>query len=610
MYDNFVINLDAEDNTREAETDMDEILLENIDDEPKSIIVTDVNIPASDTYYNMAGLVRSRVQISQLYDNIQNKSNFESEFEKLPKGLTRTCNEALKPHNRAKNRYNGIYAYDATRVVLRSKSFINANYVEGHGQSQISYIASLGPTKRTMDNFATFWEMVWQEHTNKIVMLTNLDESKKMKCEQYWPDQGRHMTYGDFTVTCAAEKVFSDFVVRDFIVKQHSEAWKVKQYHYTAWSDKSVPHTVASLVEFRDKVEQGERPIQGRMIVHCSAGIGRTGTYIALDILIREGKEEASVDIFGCVIGLRGQRVSLVQNVEQYIFLHHCVLYALTCEPDIFHVTAIPHAFTDEKIATQYQSFQNLMQLTIKDKRMMIQAKGSKENRKVADIPDDDHRVRLTLTKHDCINAVYVNGYKEKNKFILAQTPLSNTVEDFVSMLYQEMCSYVVCLDEENINDKTVAQYIPPANKVSTFGHFQVSCTRNDSREDFIIRELKLSRVGSPPERELTVHHYQLKCWKSQDIVPKNTSSLLNTTVDVEKVRGTSHSEQPIVIHCLNSSDSATTVLKNFWRCQTQTRTTILAMYKYNHENEKINIKLLYCFSIEEFIYRSMIRRR
>ncbi|XP_053386122.1 receptor-type tyrosine-protein phosphatase kappa-like [Mercenaria mercenaria] len=406
-----------------------------------------------------------------------------------------------------------------------------------------------------MNHFETFWEMVWQENSNKIVMLTNLEESKKMKCEQYWPNRRRRNIYGDITVTSIAEKVFSDFVVREFTVDQNSETRKVTQYHYTAWPDKSVPHTVASLIEFRDKVEQGQLPLTGRMIVHCSAGIGRTGTYMALDILIREGKEEDFVDIFGCVIALRGQRVNLVQNVEQYIFLHHCVLYALTCETDIFPVTAIPHAFTDEKKSTQHQSFQNVQTLTNKNKLLRMQLKSRKENRKGADIHDDEHRVRLTLTKHDYINAVYVNGYEKMDKFILAQTPLPNTVEDFVSMLYQERCSSIVCLDEENIKDKTVVQYIPPANKVSTFGHFQVSCTRSDPREDFTIRELKISQIGSPPAKDFSVRHYQFKGWKSSDIVPKKISSFLNTVIDVEKARKGSHSQQPIVVHCLTGSD-------------------------------------------------------
>ncbi|XP_053385846.1 receptor-type tyrosine-protein phosphatase kappa-like [Mercenaria mercenaria] len=157
-YDNVVIDLDTEgvrnegrdgyhiaaDEADSEETDVDAVLLENIDDEPKSIVVTDVNIPDSDTYYNMAGLMRSRVLISKLFEYTKNKTDFENEFEKLPKGLTRTCNEALKPYNLIKNRYNGIYAYDATRVVLCSKDFINANYVDGQGQSHISYVASLG----------------------------------------------------------------------------------------------------------------------------------------------------------------------------------------------------------------------------------------------------------------------------------------------------------------------------------------------------------------------------------------------------------------------------------------------------------------------------------
>ncbi|XP_053386435.1 receptor-type tyrosine-protein phosphatase kappa-like [Mercenaria mercenaria] len=406
-----------------------------------------------------------------------------------------------------------------------------------------------------MSDFQDFWEMIWQEKTDKIVMLTNLEESKKMKCEQYWPEQGGAKKYGKYKVTSAAEKRFTEFTVREFTINAKSETRQVTQYHYTAWPDKSVPDGVATLLEFRDKVEQSQTTNVGPMVVHCSAGIGRTGTYIALDILIKEGKDDNYVDFFGCVMALRGQRAHMVQNLDQYIFLHPCVLYALTCDTEPLSLTSIPNIMTDEKILQQYQTFTDIQIPMDKDRRSVANNKSRKGTRSGADIPCDDYRVRLTIAGHDYINAVYVNGYEKSNRFILAQTPLPNTVEDFVFMLYQEKCPCIVCLDEENIKDKTVGYYLPHANKASKVGHFQVTCKTCDSTEDIVVRELTILCSGSQSSEELKIKHYQFRGWTNSESAPSRVEPFLKMVKDVENERNAQKSEQPIVVHCLTGAE-------------------------------------------------------
>ncbi|XP_060591291.1 receptor-type tyrosine-protein phosphatase kappa-like [Ruditapes philippinarum] len=573
MYDNFAIDLDDRktvsdgtystitidgdlENKTEEETDVDEIELEELDEGSSKLIEKEVNPPSADLYYNTASLLRTRIQISDLLEYTRKKTDYEDEFEKLPKGLTRPCDEALTRYNRKKNRYNGVYAYDATRVVLKSKTYINANYIDGHKKSP-EYIASLGPTKDAMNAYKDFWEMIWEEKTDKIIMLTNLDESGKMKCEQYWPDQGKTKNYHGYKVVCIAEKIFSEFTIREFSVNvQGSGSRKVTQYHYTAWPDRSVPDNVASLVEFRNKVGQTKSDDAGPIVVHCSAGIGRTGTYIALDTLIQEGKNDNYVDIFGRVMALRGQRGHMVQNLEQYIFLHRCLLYALTCDPDPLPVTHIPRLMTDDKISHQFQTFTDVVMPTDFDGKSSRNKKIRKENRHGADIPGDDYRVRLSSTKHDYINAVYVNGYENPYKFIVTQTPMPNTVEDFISMLYQEKCACVISLDDENLKDKSVGHYLPQDGKAFKVGHFQVTCKTVDTTDYGTIRDMTISRTGLHLSGgELHLKHYRYNGWNQSEKVPSMVEPFLKLAKDVENEVKGQREDRPIVVHCLTGAE-------------------------------------------------------
>ncbi|XP_060588974.1 receptor-type tyrosine-protein phosphatase kappa-like [Ruditapes philippinarum] len=573
MYDNFAIDLDDKttvsdgayatitidrdpENKTEEETDVDEIELEELDEGNSKLIKIEVNPPSVDLYYNTASLVRSRIQISDLLEYVRKKTDYEDEFEKLPKGLTRPCDEALTRTNRKKNRYNGVYAYDATRVVLQSKTYINANYIDGH-KKYPEYIASLGPTKDTMNGYKDFWEMIWEEKTDKIIMLTNLDESGKMKCEQYWPDQGKTKNYHGYKVVCIAEKIFSEFTSREFSVNvQGSGSRKVTQYHYTAWPDRSVPDNVASLIEFRNKVEQTKSNDAGPIVVHCSAGICRTGTYIALDTLIQEGMNDICVDIFGRVMALRGQRGHMVQNLEQYIFLHRCLLYALTCDPDPLPVTHIPRIMTDDKISHQFQTFTDVVMPKDFDRKSSANKKVRKENRHGSDIPGDDYRVRLSSTKHDYINAVYVNGYENPNKFIASQTPMPNTVEDFISMLFQEKCACVINLDDENLKDKSIGHYLPQDGKVFKVGHFQVTCKTVDTTDYGTIRDMTISRTGLHLSGgELHLKHYQYNGWNQSENVPSMVEPFLELAKDVEDEIKGQRVDRPIVVHCLTGAE-------------------------------------------------------
>lgn len=518
-----------------------------INRDKKQFEVADEN-PAVDTYYNTARLKRTRVRTSKLLQYIKGKTDYEEEFERLPKGLTKTCDEALKPCNRAKNRYNGIYAYDATRVVLPSGEYINANYIDGYSVSP-SYIACLGPVKSAMNQFTTFWDMIWQENTAKIVMLTNLEEDTKMNCEQYWPDDGSTKRYGETRVTTKSELKYVEYVIRELKIENGMESRLVMHYQYTAWPDKSVPDTLSSLLEFRDIVERNPAPIAGPMVVHCSAGIGRTGTYIALDILVKEDEAENSVDVFGCVLTLRGQRAYMVQNVVQYIYLHHCLVYALRCDPKPMQVVSLLVTLSDVKIQEQFQTLQSILERSSNDLEAVTAISYRKETLSGVDIPGDSHRVKLTLMKTDFINAVYIDGYSEPKKYIAAQTPLSADEEQFLSMLYQENITVIVDLEDDQ--PAGVGYYIPPAEKIGKCGQFQITCEHTNTEESFVERRLLLSKKGEPPKNRKKMTHYQIKGWKSDVSLPESQTNFLHLISSVSSARMEKGS---VLVHCLDGA--------------------------------------------------------
>lgn len=258
-------------------------------------------------------------------------NEFRSEFKVLPNGLMNLHTEALKRENITKNRFKKIYPYDANRVILMSSGgtysgdYINASYIQGVYKED-AYIAAQGPfTEQTV---VDFWRMVWQVKSRRIVMLTCLTEDNKEKCMQYWPDDLGE--YGPFHVIIQKKEVFDKFTIRKFLVRKGEETKRVNHYQFTVWPDTKVPESLEGLLCFRNLTKNSLRSEEGPMIIHGSAGIGRTGTFIALDYLLEKGFKEGCVDVKTCVISLRQQRPFAIQSVDQYAFLHDALVEGFT----------------------------------------------------------------------------------------------------------------------------------------------------------------------------------------------------------------------------------------------------------------------------------------
>nr|XP_015193872.1 PREDICTED: receptor-type tyrosine-protein phosphatase eta isoform X3 [Lepisosteus oculatus] len=255
---------------------------------------------------------------------------FAEEFEDLrPVGTIQLKNHALEPDNKPKNRYNNVLPYDASRVKLSVQGnpcddYINANYMPGYN-SKKEFIAAQGPLPGTVNDF---WRMIWEKNVHTLVMLTRCNEQGRVKCEEYWPSQTK--VCSNITVTLTSEIPLEDWTIRDFKIKntKTAETRNLRHFHFTAWPDHGVPETTELLISFRHLVREhmDQFSRNSPTIVHCSAGVGRTGTFIAIDTIIYQIEREGIVDVYGIVHSLRMHRPLMVQTEDQYVFLNQCAM--------------------------------------------------------------------------------------------------------------------------------------------------------------------------------------------------------------------------------------------------------------------------------------------
>ncbi|XP_048463887.1 receptor-type tyrosine-protein phosphatase beta [Rhincodon typus] len=273
-------------------------------------------------------------QFENQFTKLQADSSYllSEEYEDLKDvGRNQSFDTALLPENRGKNRYNNILPYDSTRVKLTyidddpCSDYINASYIPGCNFRR-EYIATQGPLPGTKDDF---WKMVSEQNVHNIVMVTQCVEKGRVKCDHYWPFDLDALYYGDLIVQMLSESVLPEWTIREFKICNEDQldcARIVRHFHYTVWPDHGVPETAQSLIQFVQTVRDyiNRTPNSGPTVIHCSAGVGRTGTFIALDRILQQLENKDSVDIYGTVYDLRLHRVHMVQTECQYAYLHLC----------------------------------------------------------------------------------------------------------------------------------------------------------------------------------------------------------------------------------------------------------------------------------------------
>jgi len=268
-------------------------------------------------------------RLQQPTDTGSAEMNVDKEFHKLnlfDQSSSKTMHAANASCNKNKNRFLNVLPYDDTRVALRQlpgiqgSDYINANYIHGYSHAK-QFIATQAPLPQTIP---AFWRMIWEHHCMTIVCLAQESEGGKVKIHRYWPSIEASI-HGPLMVEMVTEETHGDFIVREFKVTHTTEGHSrtIKHFQYINWPDNSYPQSAAGLVDLIGRVQKWHQQNSvGQIVVHCSAGVGRTGVLIALCNMIERVRVEGVVDIFQTVRELRTQRPAMVQTKAQYLFCY------------------------------------------------------------------------------------------------------------------------------------------------------------------------------------------------------------------------------------------------------------------------------------------------
>ncbi|KAL4674042.1 hypothetical protein H8959_017976, partial [Pygathrix nigripes] len=411
---------------------------------------------------------------------------FLAEFQSIPRVFSKfPIKEARKPFNQNKNRYVDILPYDYNRVELSEingdagSNYINASYIDGFKEPR-KYIAAQGPRDETVDDF---WRMIWEQKATVIVMVTRCEEGNRNKCAEYWPSMEESTrAFGDVVVKINQHKRCPDYIIQKLNIvnkKEKATGREVTHIQFTSWPDHGVPEDPHLLLKLRRRVNAFSNFFSGPIVVHCSAGVGRTGTYIGIDAMLEGLEAENKVDVYGYVVKLRRQRCLMVQVEAQYILIHQALVeYNQFGETEVNLSELHPYLHNIKKrdppsepspLEAEFQRLPSYR--SWRTQHIGNQEENKNKNRNSNVIPYDYNRVplkhELEMSKesdHDSdessdddsdseepskyINASFIMSYWKPEVMIAAQGPLKETIGDFWQMIFQRKVKVIVMLTE------------------------------------------------------------------------------------------------------------------------------------------------------------------
>uniref|UniRef100_A0A8C5TDE0 Receptor-type tyrosine-protein phosphatase S n=1 Tax=Malurus cyaneus samueli TaxID=2593467 RepID=A0A8C5TDE0_9PASS len=496
------------------------------------------------------------IPILELADHIERlKANdnlkFSQEYESIDPGQQFTWEHSNLEVNKPKNRYANVIAYDHSRVLLSAiegipgSDYINANYIDGY-RKQNAYIATQGALPETFGDFG---------------MMGTTEGHTVVKCDQYWPSRGTE-TYGLIQVTLLDTVELATYCVRTFALYKNgsSEKREVRQFQFTAWPDHGVPEHPTPFLAFLRRVKTCNPPDAGPMVVHCSAGVGRTGCFIVIDAMLERIKHEKTVDIYGHVTLMRAQRNYMVQTEDQYIFIHDALLEAVTCGN-----TEVParNLYAYIQKLTQIETGENVTGMELEFKRLASsKAHTSRfisanlpcnkfKNRLVNIMPYESTRVCLQPIRgvegSDYINASFIDGYRQQKAYIATQGPLAETTEDFWRMLWEHNSTIVVMLTKLREMGREKCHQYWPAERSARYQYFVVDPMAEYNMPQYILREFKVTDARDGQSR--TVRQFQFTDWPEQG-VPKSGEGFIDFIGQVHKTKEQFGQDGPISVHC------------------------------------------------------------
>ncbi|KRZ22653.1 Receptor-type tyrosine-protein phosphatase kappa, partial [Trichinella pseudospiralis] len=397
--------------------------------------------------------------------------------------------------NLKKNNYPDVLPFDYNRVILKpipnepNSHYINASYVDSFFQPKAFIITQALKTKAAC---VDFWRMVWETNAEIVVMLTKVFDFMKVMCLQYWPLT--KFDYGDITVETVEAKTYAYFTLRCFRVSRVENGStiirQVRHFHFTEWEVNSLPY-ISALLDFRRRVHNAVKrcPNNVPMIVHCSNGGGRSGVFLAIYANLDLAEAENMIDVYGYCQTLLNARQSALENLDQYVFIYETLAEAVQCNINPLTLDELRHRTT---MYTTKQSRQALEAIYSQEYKFLTQltpalrigdcAGGHRlenrgKNRDVMVVPPDNSRPYLNTLHGESkdytyINAVYVDGFRRKNEWIVTEWPKHHTIDSFWALVFDHSCHTVVNLSNDE-NSKAYPRFIHSRGRQS-YGPFIV----------------------------------------------------------------------------------------------------------------------------------------
>ncbi|PIK57535.1 putative receptor-type tyrosine-protein phosphatase alpha [Apostichopus japonicus] len=439
-------------------------------------------------------VVACRVKIKDLPKQLQDKNSvpedtITDEFKKLPHGQQHPWTVGIL---KDENQDSGILPVQ-------------------HPQT---FIAAQDPNERTAE---MFWKMVWFE---KVEFIINLSQPK-MSSFQYWPiSEGTNKIIGDYTLMWYKSSLEDLYLsIREIKIVKGDKLHEVKLCHFLSWPDDRIPQSVL-LIDFMKKVKDLKNTRSHPLLVHCSNGVGATGTFIALYCLMDNLKDskKTGLSVSSFVNRMRKDRVNMVENEVQYWFLYDCLVVDLLSPEKKVQEDEI----NLEKQKDEFKILETCRGFSVKHSsfvgRQSIMPK----------------RTDILLFYHSCYS---------KDAFIMTQSPLPSTAEDFWRMVHDYDCAAIVCLNQMDENDETTCLYWSDIGKIQ-HGNMLVECTNVEDKDKYCSQR-RLVVYSKNTKRTVTVDHYQLIEW-SQD--SDQTDGIIEL---IGKIKPITEEKRTIVVHCM-----------------------------------------------------------
>ncbi|XP_052828968.1 receptor-type tyrosine-protein phosphatase kappa [Octopus bimaculoides] len=344
--------------------------------------------------------------------------------------------------------------------------------------------------------------MVWQLKCNTIVMLTDIMENGKIKCVQYWPDEENTESFGTIQVTHISTGFHATYIHRRFIISktgaQQNESWTIDHFFFNKWPDHGIPQHTEYILEFRNALRFREGTTSS-LIVHCSAGVGRTGTYICIDILLNEMLTGESVDVLASVTKLREERVHMVQKRIQLEFIYDVLVEnILTGDYDI-NVNNISKEFSRIK-ETDHST-----RVSILEHQFQIFKINFLENNwgfSFSEIEGEYANFN--------ISGVFIDGPFSEKELFVTKSPNENDALEFLRCMRKRGYLNIVAFD----SSEETPTYLPRTlNETVKIGPYLLELINVEGKDVCIHRVLKVEFDNNSRIEEFEINHFQVTIW-------------------------------------------------------------------------------------------------